>query len=164
MPAQANQAFPLKSSTGEHEAEAEKEPAPSATPPPHDEVEFAELVNELVSDEAPRLFAVVQVLGDNVDGRIAAWGMAFEGHTEVLGVDGRTRLRLGSPERALHGFHHRATGTTARLVWLTPLTTGPATQEERHGASAGTVERAPGAHDGRDPIGTRRARAADLHR
>ncbi|MCA1671371.1 MAG: hypothetical protein LC799_03935 [Actinobacteria bacterium] len=37
------------------------------------EAEFTELVGELVADEAPRLFAVVQEYGTRVDGRIVVW-------------------------------------------------------------------------------------------
>ena len=47
---------------------------PSELAPLCDEAEFNELVDELVADEAPRLFAVMQVYGEQVDGRIAAWG------------------------------------------------------------------------------------------
>ena len=48
----------------------------------------------LVADFAPRVFAVVQEYGDRVDGRIAAWGVAFTDHTEVIGVVGTVRIWL----------------------------------------------------------------------
>jgi hypothetical protein len=84
-----------------------------------DESEFDELIEEMVAAEAPRLFAVVQVCGERVDGRIAAWGMAFEDHAEVVSVDGCTHLSLRSPERAEHRFG-RHPDVTARLVWVDP--------------------------------------------
>jgi len=89
-----------------------------------DEAEFAELAAELVADEAPRLFAVVQEYGERVDGRIAAWGMAFEDCAEVVGVDHGPRLSLGSPERAARAFNHRP-HITARVVWVIPDAAAP---------------------------------------
>lgn len=89
------------------------------------EAEFTELVDEMVADEAPRLFAVVQVYGERVEGRIAAWGMAFEDRAEVISISGGTSMSLRSPERAVWGFGRR-TGVTARLVWVNPdATTRP---------------------------------------
>lgn len=81
--------------------------------------EFAELVAEMVADEAPRLLAVVQEYGELVDGRIAAWGMAFDDHTEIISVDGDTSMSLPSPQRAARGFSHHPT-ITARMVWVNP--------------------------------------------
>lgn len=54
-------------------------------PPICDEAEFAQEIAELVAAEAPRLFAVVQEYGERVDGRIAAWGLAFEDHARSSG-------------------------------------------------------------------------------
>ena len=69
--------------------------------------------------EAPRLFAVVQEYGERVDGRIAAWGLAFDDHTEVFSVGRTQRMCLQVPENALRlfkvGSHIRA-----RLVWFDP--------------------------------------------
>ncbi len=96
-------------------APAEVDPATLA--PLCDEAEFTELINELVADEAPRLFAVVQEYGKRVDGRIAAWGIAFEDHATVVGVDHRVRLHLRSPERATRAFSRRP-HITAHLVWV----------------------------------------------
>ncbi|MFJ2778505.1 hypothetical protein [Kitasatospora sp. NPDC087315] len=87
-----------------------------ATPVPFDQ----ELCG-LVLDTAPQLFAVVQVYDDSregTDGWVVAWGLANgDGPTYVVGVDGRTRLTLASPERAVHLFTGQP-GITARLVWL----------------------------------------------
>ncbi|MGH3932554.1 MAG: hypothetical protein ACRDTF_21555 [Pseudonocardiaceae bacterium] len=83
--------------------------------------EFTELVDEMVADEAPRLFAVVQEYGTRVDGRIAAWGMAFEDHAEVVAVEGGLRMSLSSPQRAIRLFGRRPHITT-RVVWVKPDT------------------------------------------
>ena len=83
------------------------------------EEEFAELIAEMVHDEAPRLFAVVQEIGEREDGRIAAWGMAFEDHAALL-RDHSTWLSVSSPDRARQ-ILSRAPDVSARLVWVTDV-------------------------------------------
>lgn len=77
----------------------------------------------LALDFAPQLFAVAQVSApgtDEADGRVAAWGMAYEdGHAQVVSVEGGLRMRLRSPEGAVRWFA-RPEGVAARLVWLSP--------------------------------------------
>jgi hypothetical protein len=83
-----------------------------------DEEEFVELMMEMVAEEAPRLFALVQELGERADGRIAAWGLAFEdGPAEVVGVVPGTRMTLRSPESAVRRFS-AGEHVRARLVWV----------------------------------------------
>jgi hypothetical protein len=82
------------------------------------EEEFAALMAEMVNDEAPRLFAVVQELGERVDGRIAAWGMAFDDHAALVRDRGGF-LSVSSPDRA-RSLLGRAPGITAHLVWVAP--------------------------------------------
>lgn len=91
---------------------------PSAAPL-CDQAEFNQMVAEMVADEAPRLFAVVQVYRERVDGRIAAWGMAFDEHADIVSVDNGTSVRLSSPERAAYGFNHRP-DIIARVMWVNP--------------------------------------------
>lgn len=93
------------------------EVSPVTPAPLCDEAEFAKLIDEMVAEEAPRLFAVVQEYGERVDGRIAAWGMAFEDYAEIVGLDNYVHVSLGSPERATHLFSRRP-HITARLVWV----------------------------------------------
>ena len=102
---------------------------PSTLAPLCGEAEFNELVDELVADEAPRLFAVMQVYGERVDGRIAAWGMAFEDHADVVGVDGGAWMGLPTPERAVRMFARRR-HITARLVWVNPDAASPADETD----------------------------------
>lgn len=83
------------------------------------EEEFAELIDEMVSDEAPRLFAVVAEVGERVDGEIAGWGLAFADHTVVMCGGGRSWLNVRSPERACRLLSH-APDVSARLVWVDP--------------------------------------------
>jgi hypothetical protein len=82
-----------------------------------DEAEFTCLINDMVVAEAPRVFALVQVCGDRVDARIAAWGLSWGDRAEVIGVDRGLRLSLGSPERARRVLS-RIAGIPARIVWL----------------------------------------------
>lgn len=102
--------------TGQQEPPVLAVPDDAAMTPLGDEQEFADLLAEMVADEAPRIFAVVQEYGTRADGVIAAWGMAFEDHAEVVGVDGGLRMSLRAPERALRGF--RRPHITPRLVWV----------------------------------------------
>ncbi|WP_258175058.1 hypothetical protein [Actinopolyspora mortivallis] len=83
---------------------------------------------ELVSENAPRVFAVVQEYGLRVDARIAAWGIAFEDRAEVVAVEENLRMRVSSPEAAVR-FFHLGTRVRARLVW--PETVGNRTVPDR---------------------------------
>ncbi|MGH3775113.1 MAG: hypothetical protein ACRDRR_05145 [Pseudonocardiaceae bacterium] len=78
------------------------------------EEEFAHEVRELVADEAPQVFALVEEYGKRVDGRIVAWGMTFDDHVEVVSVNGGLHVSLASPERAQRAFSRRR---KIRLVW-----------------------------------------------
>lgn len=94
-------------------------PDPSGRPPLCSPAEFKAIVDEMVADAAPRVFAVVQEYGDRVDLRIAAWGIAFDDHAEAVGVHGGLRLKLDEPEDALRAF---AWGShiSAHLAWVNP--------------------------------------------
>ncbi len=63
------------------------------------EEEFAQEVRELVAEEAPQMFALVEEYGERVDGRIIGWGVVFEDRVEVLGVDGGLRASFASTEQ-----------------------------------------------------------------
>ncbi len=108
-------------------------PDPSGLSPLCGPEEFTAELESLVADEAPRLFAVVQVYGEWVDGRIAAWGMAFEDHVEIVTVNRGLRMSLQTPDNALRRFtvgrHIRA-----HLVWLNPDTATPADAAPTHAA------------------------------
>ncbi len=84
-------------------------------PPLGTEQEFAQLVGELVTNEAPRLFALVEEHGERADGWLLAWGMAFDDHVEVVGIDGGLRGTFPSAERARWVFSRRV---KVRLVWV----------------------------------------------
>lgn len=75
----------------------------------------------IVLAEAPRLFAIVEEFDDGDDGPVAgwvtAWGMAFDGYTEVVVPHG-ARMSVGTPQDALQLLS--LGGVDARLVWLGP--------------------------------------------
>ncbi|MGH3900040.1 MAG: hypothetical protein ACRDTA_17730 [Pseudonocardiaceae bacterium] len=102
---------------------------PSGLTPVCDEPEFTTILEEMVADEAPRLFAVVQEYGDRVDGRIAAWGMAFDDHAEVVSVKRGLRMSLPASENALRLFKF-GNHIQARLVWFNPDAATPADDDE----------------------------------
>jgi len=87
------------------------------------EEEFEDALQRLATEYAPALFAVAQVYGDKVDGRIAAWGMAFDDHVEVVSVDTGTTGHLGSVDGVLRWFG-TAPNVTTRLIWLSGQPTG----------------------------------------
>ncbi|MEV7025014.1 hypothetical protein [Kitasatospora sp. NPDC093558] len=93
----------------------------ASAPSPNPHVPFEQELCALVLDTVPRLFAVVQVCDEgaaDADGWVVAWGLADDtGPTYVITVDGRARMTLASPERAVRHFTGRP-GTTARLIWL----------------------------------------------
>lgn len=82
--------------------------------------DFDKELCELALDNAPRVFAVTiqyDVAPGEPDGEIAAWGLAYDdGSAHIVTVDGRHRLRLKSPERAIWWFGRR--GDIARLLWF----------------------------------------------
>lgn len=75
-------------------------PDPGTQPPVCDEHEFATIVETMVADEAPRLFAVVQEYGDRA---------------EIVGH--RLRMSVRDPECALHMFTVGGR-IRAHLVWF----------------------------------------------
>lgn len=95
-------------------------PAASLVPTP---TTFDEELCALVVDEAPRMFAVVQVCDMDTglaNGWVVAWGIAYEdGTAHVVSADGRLRMSVAEPERATRPFS-RTPGLDARLVWLAP--------------------------------------------
>jgi hypothetical protein len=94
-------------------------------PPLCDAAEFAELMAEMVTDDAPRVFAVVEELGTRVDARVAGWGLAYADHVDVIGVDGGVHLGAAGPENILRRFGRRAR-ITAHIVWPTGAPDGVA--------------------------------------
>jgi hypothetical protein len=90
-------------------------------PFPDPQRSFTANLHALVTATAPRLFAVVEEYvteGDEVDARVAGWGLAFEdGSAQVTAADGGFRLSLRTPERAAQFISLRP-GSVGSLVWL----------------------------------------------
>ncbi|CCH28579.1 hypothetical protein ABZ816_35040 [Actinosynnema sp. NPDC047251] len=81
-----------------------------------DQSEYHQFVAEMITEEQPRLFAVLREFGEYEDAEIAAWGLAWEDHIEVIGPHG-VRLSSDSAERVVRRFS-RGDDSSARLVWL----------------------------------------------
>ncbi|WP_225978486.1 hypothetical protein [Gandjariella thermophila] len=104
-------------------------PDPTGVPPLCDEQQFVAILESMVADEAPRLFAVVQEYGNRVDAQIVAWGMAFADHAEVVSVDRSLRMSLRKPKDTLPAFHF-GSHIRARLVWFNPDATTPGERDQ----------------------------------
>lgn len=85
--------------------------------PPLGHNEYATLLAEVVAESMPRLFAVVEEVGDREDGWVAAWGLSFEDRAEVLPYRGGVRMSLPSAEKALRYFG-RGGDVRASLHWI----------------------------------------------
>ncbi|SDQ36993.1 hypothetical protein [Actinopolyspora saharensis] len=83
------------------------------------EEEFAALVERLVLDEAPRVFALVEEVGERADAGIVAWGMALRDRAELVAVGGGDAGQLllgGERPRAVRADPRTAPGVAARGV------------------------------------------------
>jgi hypothetical protein len=87
-------------------------------------VEFTELFQEMVTDQAPRLFAIVLEHGDEADAEIIGWGMSLDEGAYVTTVDGSNQYVLTSAENALKYLRPRA-DVTPHLVWAAPTSGRP---------------------------------------
>lgn len=96
-----------------HLSNAEDPPGPLC-----DETEFADLIQEMVADEAPRLFAIVQEYGERVDARVAGWGMWFGNRAVAFDLTGRTMI-MRSMASTMRLFR-RAPHINPRLCWIGP--------------------------------------------
>lgn len=101
---------------------------PSGRRPLCSEELFTTILEGMVADNAPRLFAIVQEYGKRVDADIAAWGMAFKAHAEVISADHTTRLKLNRPEEALLHFRF-GSHIQPRLIWYNPDAATPPEDE-----------------------------------
>ncbi|MGH3831496.1 MAG: hypothetical protein ACRDRS_13805 [Pseudonocardiaceae bacterium] len=85
---------------------------------PISEEEFAAEVRELVDEDAPRVFALVEEHGERDGACVYAWGIAFDGHVEVITADGSLRRTFDSVE---HAQRKCTQFRKIRLVWATPV-------------------------------------------
>ncbi|WP_433274248.1 hypothetical protein ACQPZF_21225 [Actinosynnema sp. CS-041913] len=82
-----------------------------------DEATSAQFLAELATEEAPRLFAVAVEYGERQDAHIAAYGMAFHDHAQVISTEGDFHASLQKAENALLYFTEGG-DANARLLWL----------------------------------------------
>lgn len=90
-------------------------------PPVCDEALFRAVGDFLAEQGAPRLFAVVQEHGERVNGRVVAYGMAFEDRVLMAANGEKLLFTLAGIESAVRFYHHEDYGLRARVVWLSML-------------------------------------------
>ena len=78
--------------------------------------EFHQLMAELATDYAPRRFAICEEYGDRLDGRVFAWGIAFEDHAWLCADDATFTGRFSEAENAVRIFSR--TGRHLHLLWI----------------------------------------------
>ncbi|RSM83217.1 hypothetical protein DMH04_24115 [Kibdelosporangium aridum] len=101
-------------STIDSASKGETEPQTSDT-----ETEFTAMVNEMVADQAPQVFAVVLERDDQSDATVAAWGMSFDDQAYMVKANGNSKYFLADAENAL-AYIHRTDNATPQLVWVNP--------------------------------------------
>lgn len=89
---------------------------PAQLPPLGTRAEFQSALQALVQEEAPRLFALCEEVGDRADGYVEFWGIAFDDRAEVVSVRGSTRGRFSSAESAQRIFSFGA--NNLHLMWV----------------------------------------------
>lgn len=83
-------------------------------------VTYDPAVVEVVLGSAPDLFALVeQDAGKPESARVALFGLAFDGWSEIVAADGSARSSIGRAEELL-GAYADSTDVTGQLVWITP--------------------------------------------
>lgn len=91
----------------------------------HRDAAFTAALHEVVMEEAPRVFAVVEEYGEGVV-RAAGYGLAYADRADIDAVEGGFRLSSQSAEsaRTLFEISSRSTGTRrVHLVWLDEIGT-----------------------------------------
>jgi hypothetical protein len=58
-----------------------------------------------------------QDFGDQVDGRVAAWGMAFDDHVDIIDANSSSWMSLTTPELALNRYV-RPPQIATRIIWV----------------------------------------------
>ncbi|MFC0105604.1 hypothetical protein [Kibdelosporangium aridum] len=81
-----------------------------------DDENFNSLLVEMVTDQAPRVFAVVIEHGHREDAAIAAWGIAFEDSAYLVTANGNNHYSLAAPENALNYLRINP-HATPHLIW-----------------------------------------------
>ncbi|MGW0433792.1 hypothetical protein ACWDV4_14800 [Micromonospora sp. NPDC003197] len=94
-------------------------PQPLGTPE-----EFHQMLVDIAVDFAPRRFAICEEYGDRLDGRVFAWGLAFEEQALVSDVECRFLGRFQAADSAVRLFSR--TGRHLRLIWVDEVSSGPA--------------------------------------
>ncbi|GAA3850478.1 hypothetical protein GCM10022243_15440 [Saccharothrix violaceirubra] len=77
--------------------------------------DYERFVAEMIADDRPSLFAVLAEYGERTDAEIAAWGLAWPDHVEVV-LAGGGRLKSSSTERVATFVRRTRRGCRVRIV------------------------------------------------
>ncbi|ACU39927.1 hypothetical protein KCV87_25330 [Actinosynnema pretiosum subsp. pretiosum] len=78
---------------------------------------FGAYVREVAEVGAPRLFAVVEEIGDRSDARVVGYGLEYADRAESAAVGGGVRMSSEDAEGARQLFEITG-GNRAHLVWV----------------------------------------------
>jgi hypothetical protein len=95
--------------------------------PPLSEQEFAELAQGLVTDSAPRVFALLTEAGERADGWVAMWGLAFEDQAVLLDEPDHSLVMICDSAEEAH--RQLAMRQPLRLIWSAAIDGLPAADE-----------------------------------
>lgn len=87
---------------------------------PPSEAEFSEMIDDLVTERAPRVFALVIERSGYVDCEVAAWGAQFGDRTRLIDVHPDLNVPVNLPVRSPEAARSRFSiepDFPARLVW-----------------------------------------------
>ncbi|WP_326556663.1 hypothetical protein [Micromonospora sp. NBC_01796] len=90
--------------------------------------EFHQLLLELATDYAPRRFAICEEHGDRIDGRVFAWGMAFEDHAWLCADDSSLVGKFATAENAVRVLSRG--GRRLHLSWIDAISAGYRTDSD----------------------------------
>ncbi|SMD27420.1 hypothetical protein [Kibdelosporangium aridum] len=84
---------------------------------PAGESDFTKDVHAMITEHAPRRFAVVLEYGDQIDAKVHAWGIALDDAAYMTTVDGKHQYSMATADNAVK-FAPKPPNVTPYLVWV----------------------------------------------
>ncbi|ONI84274.1 hypothetical protein ALI144C_15550 [Actinosynnema sp. ALI-1.44] len=79
-------------------------------------MDFNTMIAQIVTDQAPRVFAVVLEFGEQTDAEIVGWGLELDHGAYMVTADGRNQYALAEPGNALRYLRNRS-NVKPHLIW-----------------------------------------------
>ncbi len=86
------------------------------------------VLETLVAQHAPRMFALVEQDIDLLEDQVFGWGLQFDDHAYVVACDGASQVSCTTADHAVAMF--AVAGRDLRLIWHA-TTTGPTARASR---------------------------------